>query len=186
MRFIAQPIRVIILAHNQSHTKKIATSLPLAGHEFEYRLVNEKYQFVREMLSFVPDLIIAMDKVPCFSGKEALRLIRATYPEIPFILISDNTEMPMEQEASVFLPEHAISELFRYIDVAFDKHPEARLKTSGIRIMNQIRENISGLGQIRDFMDPGKEDSLSNGIKSEIESSINFLEKLSNSLKSVS
>lgn len=62
----------------------------LLGHGLRFRLHRvESEQALRERLAEAePDLVLADNELPTFSGIEALQIVRPTLPDVPFIFVS--------------------------------------------------------------------------------------------------
>ena len=182
------PQRILLLAHRRSLQEEVAHCLPA---NTELKIVNEKYQFVRALLEFVPHLVLADSSVPCLASLETLMLVRETYEDMPFILLYDAVSHVEAAEAllcgaTATMPLAGIPHLEVVVKEALNQHPEHAILATSRSIMNQIRENIAGLDQIRAFLNPeeeGTEDSYAASVSAEIESSIVYLMKLSRTIK---
>jgi len=184
-----QTVRVLILAHRPVITEELISYLPL---NTELKIVCEKYQFMSELIYNGPELIIVDGHTPCLGGVEALYLARKAFQDIPFIMLyeSDSPFLAAEalmEGASACLAMNEFFKLKPLMAEVQSQHPEHKLHIASRRIMQQIKDNIAGLDQIRNFlheMNHEEAEPSSSMIKAEIDSSINYLEQLEDKMKS--
>ncbi|MEL7339851.1 MAG: hypothetical protein AAGM67_05135 [Bacteroidota bacterium] len=181
-------VRVLILAHRPDITKELIQRLPF---EADPQVVCEKYEFVRSILSFHPEVILADGHTPCLSGTEALYLARKAYPNVPVVILYDAQSPNLAAEAlmegaSNCLSYHELHHLSQSMKEAQNQHPEHSIDLVSRRIVKQIQQNLAGLDEIRDFFAESSENSASlysQDVKSEIERSIDYLEQLEHKMK---
>ncbi|MEL6590623.1 MAG: response regulator [Bacteroidota bacterium] len=181
-------VRVLILAHRPDITTELIQQLPF---EAEPQLVCEKYEFVRSILSFHPEVILVDGHLPCLTGTESLYLARKAYPNVPVIVLYDANSPTIAAEAlmegaSNCLSYRELHHLSNSMKEAQEQHPEHSIDLVSRRIVKQIQQNLAGLDEIRDFFAESSENSASlysEDIKSEIERSIDYLEQLEHKMR---
>jgi two-component system cell cycle sensor histidine kinase/response regulator CckA len=80
--------RILLLEDNQADAKLSLKALARAGFEAETDLVSTSQDFVGKMQSQQYDLILADYRLPDWTGLEALRWLRNSGSNIPFILVT--------------------------------------------------------------------------------------------------
>jgi len=81
-------LRILSLEDSDTDEELILRELKRGGIDFAVRRVQTREDFLREIRSFRPDLILADYKLPTFDGGEALALAKDCSPEVPVIIIS--------------------------------------------------------------------------------------------------
>lgn len=183
-----QTVRILILAHRPIITEELISWLPL---NTELKIVCEKYQFISELLYNGPELIIVDGNTPCLNGVEALFLARKAFPDIPFVMLYEPYDPFFAAEAliegaSSCIAMNEFPKLETIMKEAQEQHPEHKLHIASRRIVQQIKDNIAGLDQIRDSLgevNDNDSDLYSTSIKAEIDNSIDYLEQLENKMK---
>ncbi len=78
-------LRILMLEDNPIDAELEERELRNTGMEMVVHRVETRDDFVRELESFGPDLVISDYKLPSFDGLSALTLVRNKYPDLPFI-----------------------------------------------------------------------------------------------------
>lgn len=91
------PVRILQIEDSPEDAELFATQLLDAGLEAEFLRVDADEDVRRAMADFNPDLVLSDLSMPGFSGHEALRIVRASAPALPFIFVSGT----MGEEAAV-------------------------------------------------------------------------------------
>lgn len=81
-------LRVLIAEDSEDDALLIVNELELAGFEVHYRRVQTSETMEEALSSCEWDLILSDYRMPRFSGKEALELLKSHGLDIPFILVS--------------------------------------------------------------------------------------------------
>ena len=81
-------IRILYLEDNQLDVEIVRNVFEGEKIDIELKEVKTKSDFIKEVESFDPDIILADFSLPSFDGLEALELVREHQQEIPFIFIS--------------------------------------------------------------------------------------------------
>ncbi len=91
-------IKILLVEDLPSDAEILWHELSRNGINFEKRHVENRKDYVNELMSFVPDLIISDYALPQFDGMEALLLKNDLSPLTPFILVtgSVNEEIAVE------------------------------------------------------------------------------------------
>jgi PAS domain S-box-containing protein len=80
--------RILILEDSPTDAELSERELQKAGVEFIARRVKTKDEFIRELETFAPDLILADYRLPTFDGLAALAVARKKFPDLPFIIVT--------------------------------------------------------------------------------------------------
>ncbi|MDD5067845.1 MAG: PAS domain S-box protein, partial [bacterium] len=81
-------MRILILEDNVHDAELIMYEVRKIDIPFEFKRVETKNDFFRELDDFKPDIILSDYKLPSFRGLDALDMIREKDTIIPFILVS--------------------------------------------------------------------------------------------------
>lgn len=81
-------LRILHLEDSQTDAELVGRSLRRAGLEVDIRVVDERTTFVKELDTFVPDVILSDHTLPQFNSIEALKIAKTQRPDIPFILVT--------------------------------------------------------------------------------------------------
>jgi PAS domain S-box-containing protein len=83
-----KPLKILIVEDNPSDAKLIQLELRKTNKEFESRIVQNEKNFLNELETFQPDLILSDYSMPQFTGLDALEIAKKKCPEIPFIIVT--------------------------------------------------------------------------------------------------
>ncbi|MBP2046353.1 histidine kinase dimerization/phosphoacceptor domain -containing protein [Methanobacterium aggregans] len=83
-----QELKILILEDYPPDAELAKLELEEDGLEFSSRVVDNEEDFLRELDEFEPQLILSDYKLPTFDGISALKLVRQSFPEKPFIFVS--------------------------------------------------------------------------------------------------
>lgn len=81
-------LKILLLEDNSADAKLIERLLKKSNLDFEFMHASNKKEFVKIMEDFFPDVILSDNSLPKFSATEALQLVRAKFPYLPFILVT--------------------------------------------------------------------------------------------------
>src|SRR5580765_5663387 len=97
-----EPIRILILEDSPEDAELLQREILKAGMRFTAVVVEARADFLRELSTFVPDIILCDNNLPQIDGSTALRLAREASPRTPFILVtgSINDERAAEMLAN--------------------------------------------------------------------------------------
>jgi formate hydrogenlyase transcriptional activator len=113
---MSRDLRVLILDDVLTDAELIERELRKAGLAFAVRFVATRGEFMRELRSFAPTLILADYSMPGFRGSEALEIVRQEWPDLPFVFVSGalGEELAIDtlkQGATDYVLKHRLSRL---------------------------------------------------------------------------
>lgn len=82
------PLHVLILEDNSDDAELIQAELRRANLSFLTRCVKKRDDFLFCLQEFRPDIVLSDFLLPGFDGLEALKLVKTTAKEMPFILVT--------------------------------------------------------------------------------------------------
>ena len=82
------PLKILILEDNLLDIELIKEELKSHKLKYIYKNVDTKQKFVEALHSFKPDIILSDYNLPQFTGYEALKIVKKTSPNCPFILVT--------------------------------------------------------------------------------------------------
>jgi two-component system cell cycle sensor histidine kinase/response regulator CckA len=85
---VPNTLKILILEDSPSDAKLIERELKDAKLSFTSKRVDDREDFIKDLLSSPPDLILSDYSMPLFDGMTALRLVKQHRPEIPFIVVT--------------------------------------------------------------------------------------------------
>lgn len=81
-------LRILILEDVPTDAELIERQLQKAGIAFSSRHVETREDFIKGLAEFIPDLILADQKLPAFDGLSALEISQEKCPDTPFIFVT--------------------------------------------------------------------------------------------------
>lgn len=81
-------LRILILEDQNADAELMEYELRKGGIIFSSKRVQTKEDFLKELSTSVPDLILSDYKLPSFDGSSALSIVREHYSDVPFIFVS--------------------------------------------------------------------------------------------------
>ncbi|MEZ4825533.1 MAG: hypothetical protein R3C61_04450 [Bacteroidia bacterium] len=182
------PLKILLLEKNSgqpvSHylkTLPFPATLVVAG---------EKYEFLSQLINYSPDIVLLKDEVAGFPIREAFFFVRETHPWIPVfgikggsVIISEAPGPGTPSDINWIQPQQITAHLSQ---IRMQKNQPApdQLAHARLRVVKQIKTNISGLENIRAFLkasDSGTNDWMEE-VSHEIEKSIDYLCRLQENL----
>ncbi len=82
------PIRILLVEDAPADADLMLRTLRRAGLEVEAHVVQEESEYRRALQEFRPDVVLADNKLPRFSGRRALRIARRHDPFLPVIMVT--------------------------------------------------------------------------------------------------
>ena len=142
-------VRILILEDEALGADLAQRLLVRAGLNFSVVVVDTKASFIEQLAAFRPEVILADYRLPGFSGREALKIVQAEDPDIPFIFWSG----VLADEAAVELIKQGAT------DYVMKDRP-ARLPAVILRALAEA-ERRARLAQLKDqLMQAQSRDSL--------------------------
>src|SRR5271156_1905548 len=81
-------LRILLLEDSAEDAALLQRALRKGGLAFDAVRVETPEAFVGQLREFPPDLVISDYNLPSFDGMQALQMVRANAPCLPFILVS--------------------------------------------------------------------------------------------------
>ena len=85
---MAESLRIIILEDNLADAELVQFELKEAGLVFTAKVVMTRNDFVHELQTFSPDLILSDYDLPNYNGALALAEAKKRCPDVPFVLVT--------------------------------------------------------------------------------------------------
>ena len=85
---IMNDIRILILEDRACDAELVQETLIEAGIPFKAQCATNEKEYLRELESFNPDLILSDYDLPQYNGALALAEAKKRFPHIPFILVT--------------------------------------------------------------------------------------------------
>jgi diguanylate cyclase (GGDEF)-like protein/PAS domain S-box-containing protein len=82
------PLRVLHLEDSDADSFLVRHTLERAGVKMEYRNVQTKDDFLRELRDFDPSIVLSDHSLPGFDSRDALALVKRERPDVPVVLVS--------------------------------------------------------------------------------------------------
>jgi two-component system, NarL family, sensor histidine kinase UhpB len=82
------PIRILMVEDDPSHAELTKMALMESGINFSAIRVETRKDFEAQLAEFPPDLVLSDYTLPAFDGLSALRIVRSTMPDVPFIFVT--------------------------------------------------------------------------------------------------
>lgn len=80
--------QILFLEDNPDDVELMEQELKDSGMQFTSRRVDNKNQFVKEVIEFQPDIVLADYSLSMFNGMQAFRMIKEKDIVVPFILVT--------------------------------------------------------------------------------------------------
>jgi two-component system sensor histidine kinase UhpB len=84
----AQDLRILILEDNADFASLVEESLQQGGFTLNSLIIDTPDAFIAALAQQAWDVVLSDNRMPNFTGMDALRLLRARDTETPFILMS--------------------------------------------------------------------------------------------------
>jgi PAS domain S-box-containing protein len=155
---VNSPRHILILEDNPTDAELSERELRKTGIEALVRVVKTRGDFVRELETFAPDLILADYNLPAFDGLAALALAREKFPDVPFIFLTDarGEERAIEtllSGATDYVVKERLARLGPSANRALGEREERKkLRQTETRLVNAIHEWRSTFDAITDLV----------------------------------
>ena len=83
-----KPLKILMVEDNLFDAALIRLELRKTNKEFESRIVQDEKNFLNELETFEPDLILSGYTMPQFTGLDALDIAKKKCPEVPVIIVT--------------------------------------------------------------------------------------------------
>lgn len=147
--------KILVLEDNPLDQDIIQRKLLSLDLSLEIQIVSERFDFVRSLLHFTPDLILSDFYMGPFNGLEALMLVKNTYPDVPFIILTDETDEEKinswyDQGISACLSKSNLDQLPRVIGEAQVRNTKYANDAIRLRVMKQLRNQLQEIMRIEE------------------------------------
>src|SRR6267143_4791638 len=144
---ITRILHVLILEDRDSDADLVEWELRKAEILFTARRVARKEQFLEEIVSQTPDIILSDYSLPQFSGIEALRLVKAQDCAAPFILVtgSQTEEVAvqcMREGAADYILKSSLTRLPSAVLTALKRSETEKQRVEALEALRQSQEEL--------------------------------------------
>lgn len=142
----AGPLRILLVEDNSADAKLLEYELRRGGIEFRSVRVETESEFLAA-LTTEPDIVLCDWQLPQFDSLQALKLLHAKQPDIPFIVVSGSIGQEaainmMKQGAADYLLKDCLDRLVPAVEQALEKRA---IRLSAIRATEALRQSESRL-----------------------------------------
>jgi len=121
-------LRILLLEDSPADVELIRKELEGCDLSFRLGLVQSEGELRRALENETPDLILSDHGLPSFDGFTALRIVRETNPELPFIFVSGSNDQEMiiemfERGATDYVFKNDIDDLEGAVHRALEPAP---------------------------------------------------------------
>ena len=123
---MVQNLKILHIEDVPSDAELVDRTLKKAGLIFEKRTVDTKKEYVKALDEFCPNIILSDHSLPSFNSLEALKILKQTGIDIPFILITSTVSEEfavnvMKEGATDYILKDRLQRLPSAITNAIDK-----------------------------------------------------------------
>lgn len=138
---------IVFLEDSWSDAALVEHELRRAGIEFELHVVTSEKEFVANMESVQPDLVLSDFSLPQFSGLEALRIVRKGSHDIPFIIVtgSQSEEVAVEcmrEGATDYILKTNLMRLPSAVRNALKRGVSERQRIEAVKALEKSQEQL--------------------------------------------
>ncbi|MEI6862988.1 MAG: PAS domain S-box protein, partial [Candidatus Omnitrophota bacterium] len=155
---MSKELRILIVEDSAADAELVARELVKGGLAHTSKWAKSKDEFLKALGEYAPDIILCDYKMPGFSAPEALGIVKKSYPETPFIVISgtigeDVAVEMMKSGAADYVMKDKIFKLVPAVKRALEesedrtgnKKAEEELKESEARFKAIFNESTDGM-----------------------------------------
>ncbi len=124
-------LRVLLVEDSPEDAELMCEQMLDAGLEASFERVESAQELREALVRVAPDIVLSDLAMPGFSGNQALEIVRATLPEVPFIFVSGTMG-----------EEYAVAALRQGANDYIIKHQPARLPSAVARAVREARSAI--------------------------------------------
>jgi len=81
-------IRILLVEDSEDDAELIQRGIDKGNFAHTAKWVRSRDEFLKSLREFIPDVILCDYKLPSLTAPEALEIVKARFPEVPFIVIS--------------------------------------------------------------------------------------------------
>lgn len=124
-------LRILLVEDSPEDAELMSEQMLDAGLEARFERVESEAELRQALVAFQPDIVLSDLSMPGFSGDDALRIVRETSPEVPFIFVSGTMG-----------EENAVAALQKGANDYIIKHLPARLPSAVARAIREARSAV--------------------------------------------
>lgn len=124
-------LRILLVEDSPEDAELMSEQMLDAGLEARFERVESEAELRQALAVFQPDIVLSDLSMPGFSGDDALRIVRETSPEVPFIFVSGTMG-----------EENAVAALQKGANDYIIKHQPARLPSAVARAIRDARSAV--------------------------------------------
>ncbi|KAF1014826.1 MAG: Sensor kinase CckA [Stenotrophomonas maltophilia] len=143
-------LRILLVEDSPEDAELMSGQMLEAGLEARFERVESEAELRQALASFQPDIVLSDLSLPGFSGDQALRIVRDTVPEVPFIFVSGTMG-----------EENAVAALQKGANDYIIKHSPARLPSAVARAVREARGAMERMRVETELMRAQRLESLS-------------------------
>src|SRR6266545_7974047 len=145
-------IRVLLIEDNPNDAVLLDLELKRKGVQFTARRVDNREDFIRELDSQLPDVILSDHGLPQFDGFSALAIAKQKCPDVPFLFVTGSLgeEMIIEtlrSGATDYVLKHQLSKLTPAVERALREAEERRRRKEAEaeqeRLISELKEALA-------------------------------------------
>lgn len=144
------PLKILILEDSDTDAELAYRLLKKEMPPFEYKLVMDKHDFVKQLEEFQPDVILADNSLPQFNAAEALKMARSQLPHTPFIMVTGAVSEEfaaaiIKSGADDYILKNGIAKLPVAIETALQKRRAEKEKGEALQKLAESEERYRTL-----------------------------------------
>ena len=153
---ITIPLRILLVEDNDTDAMLIQRQLKKLVEKPQIKLVEDLESCRRELVSFIPDLVISDYNLPTCTGMDILQLSQEIDPHLPFIFITGTIDD--EELAANTILAGASGYILKKNMKQLDQRLRPLLKKVVVQmstmeeVRERIRQNKQSVNQIRDYL----------------------------------
>lgn len=124
-------LRILLVEDSPEDAELMSEQMLDAGLDARFERVESEAELRQALAAFQPDIVLSDLSMPGFSGDDALRIVRETSLEVPFIFVSGTMG-----------EENAVAALQKGANDYIIKHLPARLPSAVARAIRDARSAI--------------------------------------------
>ncbi|MCF7750481.1 response regulator [Bacillus subtilis subsp. subtilis] len=124
-------LRVLLVEDSPEDAELMCEQMLDAGLEASFERVESARELRDALVRFSPDIVLSDLSMPGFSGNQALQIVRAWHPDVPFIFVSGTMG-----------EENAVAALHQGANDYIIKHLPARLPSAVARAVRESRSTM--------------------------------------------
>jgi two-component system cell cycle sensor histidine kinase/response regulator CckA len=146
----SRTLKVLLLEDVVSDAELVQRELRKANLSIDTRCVETKDDYLRTLREFSPDIIISDYNMPQFNAMEALKLLRDSGEETPFVLVTGTQSEEvavqcMKDGADDYLLKTSLKRLPSAVCNAIEKREARRQRQHAIRALQKSEEHFRSL-----------------------------------------